>query len=161
MIYSRTSEYAVRALSWLAARKGGSPAGAREISGGAGIPSAYAAKLLRALAAGGVLKSSYGRAGGFSFRRPPSKISLLDVVDAVEDRKRSPLYGCVMGFRDCGCGGSCPLHGAWAKAKAGILRELGRTMITDPGNMRGLFKSGKKSRKILSREVRDVFDKNK
>ena len=143
----------------MAANKAGSPAGAKEISAGAGIPAAYAAKLLRALAAGGVLRSSHGRAGGFSFRKQPSKISLLDVVDAVEDKDNSPLYGCVMGFRECGCGGSCPLHGVWSRAKAGILRELGRTMITDPGNMRGLFKAGRKSRKLLSREVRNVFDK--
>ncbi len=145
----------------MAARKAGAPAGAREVSAKTGIPAAYTAKLLRALAGGGILKSSAGRGGGFSFRKPPAKISLLDVVDAVEDRGNSPLYGCVLGFRECGCGGSCPLHGAWSKAKAGILRELGRTMITDPGNMRGLFRSGRKSRKLLSREVRNVFDKKK
>ncbi len=159
MLYSRSTEYAIRALSYMASRKERVPAGVREISSRAGIPAAYAAKLLRALAGSGILTSSHGRAGGFSFVRPPSEISLLDVIDAVDNRESSPLYGCVMGFRECGCGRSCPLHGIWSVAKARILRELERTKITCAGNMRGLFKTGRKSREILSREVRNVFDK--
>lgn len=48
------------------------------------LPAAYLNKSLQALARAGVLVSSAGPRGGFRLARAPSKITLLEVVDAIE-----------------------------------------------------------------------------
>ena len=57
------------------------------------VPAAQMAKQLQALAAAGVLVSTRGRAGGgYQLARPAEKITLLEVVDAVEGRE--PVFRC-------------------------------------------------------------------
>jgi len=48
------------------------------------LPAAYLNKSLQALARAGILASSAGPKGGFRLARPPAKITLLEVVDAIE-----------------------------------------------------------------------------
>lgn len=49
-----------------------------------GLPTATVSKLLNALARGGLLQSHRGAHGGFELSRPPEKITLADVVEAIE-----------------------------------------------------------------------------
>ncbi|REE98452.1 RrF2 family transcriptional regulator [Thermomonospora umbrina] len=48
------------------------------------LPAAYLNKQLQALARAGILTSISGPRGGFRLARPPEKITLLDVVVAIE-----------------------------------------------------------------------------
>jgi Rrf2 family protein len=67
-----------------------------------GVPSAYLAKSLQALSRGGLVETTPGRRGGYRLGRPADRISLLDVVLAVEGsapafrcteiRKRGPIH---------------------------------------------------------------------
>src|SRR5688572_29989943 len=57
-----------------------------------GVPPAYLAKHLQALASAGILESVAGRRGGYRLGRPASAIRLLDVVDAVEGG--DPAFTC-------------------------------------------------------------------
>jgi len=57
-----------------------------------GVPAAYLAKHLQALARAGLLESIPGPHGGYRLARPASKISLLDVVQGVEGN--APAFRC-------------------------------------------------------------------
>jgi Rrf2 family protein len=49
-----------------------------------GLKPAYLAKAMQKLAEAGLVKSVEGRSGGFALARPAAKISILEIVDAVE-----------------------------------------------------------------------------
>ncbi|WP_243742722.1 RrF2 family transcriptional regulator [Actinorugispora endophytica] len=49
-----------------------------------GLPAAYLNKQLQALARAGILSSTSGPKGGFRLAREPERITLLDVVTAIE-----------------------------------------------------------------------------
>jgi Rrf2 family protein len=57
-----------------------------------GVPPAYLAKTLQALARDGIVESVAGRRGGYRLGRPAKDITILDVVEAVEGRE--PSFRC-------------------------------------------------------------------
>jgi Rrf2 family protein len=57
-----------------------------------GLPSAYLSKLLKSLVRAGILDATTGPGGGFRLARPPSDITVLDILEAVEGSK--PLFRC-------------------------------------------------------------------
>jgi Rrf2 family protein len=57
-----------------------------------GVPAAYLAKHLQAMAQAGIVHSVPGRRGGYRLARAASDITLLDIVDAVEGR--APAFRC-------------------------------------------------------------------
>ncbi|MBD0740983.1 Rrf2 family transcriptional regulator [Streptomyces sp. CBMA152] len=57
-----------------------------------GVPPGYLAKHLQALSQAGILRSTPGPTGGYSFTRPAEDITVLDVVQAVDGRE--PAFRC-------------------------------------------------------------------
>jgi Rrf2 family protein len=57
-----------------------------------GVPAAYLAKHLQALAGAGVLETVRGPRGGYRLARPASEITVLDVVEAVDGGE--PAFRC-------------------------------------------------------------------
>jgi rrf2 family protein (putative transcriptional regulator) len=49
-----------------------------------GVPAAYLAKHLQALSRAGILESVQGPRGGYRLARPAAKITVLDVVEAID-----------------------------------------------------------------------------
>ena len=84
MIYSRSAEYAIRSLVYLARIPDGQFAMARHIAEEEKIPAHFLAKILQELARKGLLRSSRGPSGGFSLRVPASQIKLLNLVEALD-----------------------------------------------------------------------------
>lgn len=68
-------------LTWLPA---GEAVPTAQLAAFYGLPAAYLNKQLQALARGGVLSSISGPRGGFRLARNPERITLLDVVVAIE-----------------------------------------------------------------------------
>src|SRR3989338_6157285 len=100
-IYSKTSEYAIRSLAYLASRSWPSYATLGEVSKNTQVPQAYIAKIFQCLVGCGILKSHRGPTGGFYLAVDPSKLSLLQVIEAVDDPSVSAFSGCVMGLEKC------------------------------------------------------------
>src|SRR5262249_36647510 len=84
MIYSRSAEYAIRSLVYLARVPDGKYAMARHIAEEEKIPTYFLAKILQELTRKGLLRSSKGPSGGFSLRVPASQIKLLSLVEALD-----------------------------------------------------------------------------
>lgn len=100
------------------------------------LPSAYLNKHFQALARGGVVTSRPGPRGGFTLARPPDRITLLDIVDAIEGpepafrcteiRQRGPLPA---SRRDCRT--PCQIASAMHRAEQAWRDELATVSIAD------------------------------
>jgi Rrf2 family protein len=80
------SRSAVQALTELAQRSGEGPVPIMEVAEGRGIPLHLLEQLFSALRRAGILQSQRGVKGGYSFRRPPREVTLLEVVETVDGR---------------------------------------------------------------------------
>lgn len=122
MIYSKTCEYAIRALSYLAAKPDQKLTMIPEIGNKTQVPEAYLAKIFQALVKHEILISRRGPSGGFSLKKKPSELTLLEIVKAVDDIER--LNACVMGLEDCSIVNACPMHEVWADTKQKVIERL-------------------------------------
>jgi Rrf2 family protein len=126
-----TVEWAVHCC-WLLARTDGSPLPRRRLAEFFDLPEPYLAKLLKTLVAGEVLTSVPGVNGGYRLARPADRITVLDVVRAVnghiamfhcaEIRQRGPV-GLTAGQCAQPCGIAKVMYEAelaWRNALAGV-----------------------------------------
>jgi Rrf2 family protein len=105
-MFSTTLEYALRSVTWLAARPD-EAATTQRIAEATQVPEDYLSKVLQQLVRAGVLDSQRGRNGGFRLAREASKISMLEVVNAVDPIPR--IKTCPLHIADHGVK-LCPLH---------------------------------------------------
>jgi Rrf2 family protein len=87
-MFSQTVEYALRAMVQLASEAPGAST-TQHIAQSTRVPGAYLAKVLQSLRRGGLITSRRGVGGGVKLSRPPRKITLLDVINAVEPLERN------------------------------------------------------------------------
>lgn len=128
-LIQQTSEYAIRALTYLAQRHGQGYLLVRELGAALDLPVPYLAKVLQPLVGRGLLESQRGRGGGYRLAREPRSVRLYDVVDAVE-----PLGGprrCLLGQADCSDERACPLHELWKSGSDAFLARLRSTTLAD------------------------------
>jgi len=78
------SDYAIRALAELAARSDGKPVTAEDLAIAQGIPWRFLLSILKQLRNDELVTSQRGADGGFILRRPPSEITLADIIRSVE-----------------------------------------------------------------------------
>src|SRR3954471_12803918 len=84
LVITSKSPYAVRALAELARRGGTSPVPIGEIARARDIPVQFLEGLFATLRRAGILQSQRGVKGGYTFARPPSEITVLEVVELLE-----------------------------------------------------------------------------
>lgn len=84
MKLSRTVAYAVRATLQLANNESLSPVPCSRLAAEGKMPERFLLQILRNLVTHGILRSTRGVDGGYSLVRPPSEISLLEVIEAIE-----------------------------------------------------------------------------
>lgn len=128
-MFTRSAEYAVRALSYLALKGEGKCLQTHEIATKLQLPAQFLTKILRRLTATGIVSSQRGRSGGFRLERPGDQITLLEVVLAFEP-SLSGLQ-CILGQAGCADQEECPLHEPWVKVRANLLDLLERTTLAD------------------------------
>ncbi|HLX63276.1 MAG TPA: Rrf2 family transcriptional regulator [Planctomycetota bacterium] len=103
---SQTTEYALRAMVFLAEREG-HPHAAQEIAQATHVPAGYLSKVLQSLVRANLLISQRGLGGGFSLSRSKSEISIYEVVQAVDPIRR--IRSCPLELVAHGTN-LCPLH---------------------------------------------------
>ena len=80
MLLSRTSQYAVQALIYMATQPADAPVLNKDIASQLGVPAPYLAKILQSLAKGNLLVSFRGRLGGFCLREGGDAITLMQIL---------------------------------------------------------------------------------
>ena len=101
-ILRRNTDFALRAMVNLAMQWRQEPVSARKVAREEDIPYRLACKLPQELRSAGLVGSYRGPKGGFRLSREPSKISLLEVVRAIQGPVR--VNRCLVGV------GGCPLR---------------------------------------------------
>jgi len=121
MRLSSLADYAVVMMSAAARHCGGAGRlNATLLAEQTGVPLPTAQKLVSRLSSAGLIESARGTGGGFRLSRPPSAISLADIVEAVEGPIQ--MTSCVEGSRhDCAIEGNCQVRPHW-----GVVNEAVR-----------------------------------
>ncbi len=84
-IVRRNTDYALRAMVNLARNYDKELVSSRTISIQEKVPYQLACKLMQRLSKAKLIKSSMGPKGGFQLCREPAKISLLEIIEAVQE----------------------------------------------------------------------------
>ena len=94
------------------------------------MPAPTVAKVLKALAKEGVLASQRGVRGGYRLARPADRISMLEVIRALEGPVS--LTACVDGAEgDCDVEQLCPVRGNWDRVNTAIRGALADVTLED------------------------------
>lgn len=112
MMLSKACEYALRATLHLMTMKPDGFVSIRAISDELDISFPFLTKVFQKLTQAGILHSFRGPNGGIALARPPSKVTLLDIVIAVDGMDL--FRECVLGLPGCGERKPCPMHARWA-----------------------------------------------
>ncbi len=125
MTLTTKARYAARIMVCLARRGENGPVSRYEIGDAEGISPDYVEQILTMLRAKGLVRSHRGRKGGFSLVRDPEKITLAEVLEAVEGP--ITLAPCIGGT--CDRESDCPSCGVWREAAEKMNRFFGDTTI--------------------------------
>jgi Rrf2 family protein len=126
-MFSQTVEYALRAVVHLSS-VAPQPQTTDQIATTTLVPKAYLSKVLQALVRGGIVHSQRGGAGGMTLVKPPAKLSILDVVNAVEPIQR--IKTCPLGLKAHGHR-LCPLHRRMDNALASMEKAFAGTTLAE------------------------------
>jgi Rrf2 family transcriptional regulator, nitric oxide-sensitive transcriptional repressor len=124
---SQTVEYALRAVVHLA-DKSPLPRTTEQIAEVTRVPRAYLSKVLQGLVQAGLVHSQRGLGGGITLTKSPEKLTILEVVDAVEPIAR--IRECPLGLKAHGVR-LCPLHKRLDDAMAMVEDAFRRTTLAE------------------------------
>lgn len=127
MPITQTTEYALRAVVWLADRSG-QPQATQQIADATRVPAGYLSKVLQNLRRNGMVTAQRGLHGGFTLARSADELTVLDVVNAVDPIPR--IRECPLGLASHGKN-LCPLHRKLDDAMNLIEESFGGTTIAD------------------------------
>jgi len=126
-MFSQTNEYALRVITFLGATPKGLARNA-DIAEVTKVPVGYLYKILQILERAGLVRGQRGKHGGYSLNRPPTEISVLDVVNAVDPLPR--IRTCPLQLRSHGVR-LCPLHRRLDDAFAYLEDVFRKSLISD------------------------------
>jgi Rrf2 family protein len=129
MIFSKTTEYAIRGLSELAAREAEGRVLLDDLVADTDLPRDFIAKIFQKLVRAGILASAKGRGGGFMLARPQHQITLDDIVTAIEGPQH--LDRCVIGLEKCNDQTPCSQHDLYKPIRQRLKDYLRTTTLAD------------------------------
>ena len=124
--FSKTVGYAVQALSCLDEHE---PHLNKDLGAALTIPKAYLCKVINRLAHEGLVETKRGRKGGIVLSRAPEKITLLQVVKAVEGSDW--MDPCMLGMDTCVALRFCPFSTFWEDLRNRVETALRTTTLAD------------------------------
>lgn len=124
---SLTIEYALRAMVCLSSAERDESMNSESIAERTKVPKGYLSKIMRDLVVASLVASQRGPNGGFVLARTSDKISILDIINAVDPINR---------IRECPLGNPahtklCPLHRRMDDSLATIERDFKETLLSE------------------------------
>lgn len=89
MILGNQIEWALHCMTVMAGLPEGVQVSAKALAEFHGVPKEYLSKSLQLLSQAGLVHSTPGAKGGYSLSRSPEKISFLEIVEAIEGKKKT------------------------------------------------------------------------
>lgn len=135
MQLTRAADYAIRVMLCLAAYPRGSRLSRGQLAQAANVPEPFLGKVLQALVRARLIVSHRGAAGGFTLAQDPGRVSILDVVEAVEGPVA--LNACLGATPDCPQLPACPAHEVWREAQdamTGVLDGASLASLVTPAS---------------------------
>jgi FeS assembly SUF system regulator len=124
---SRLTDYAVVVLVRLS--RGEAVQTSPGIAASTGIPEPTVAKVLKILAASGLVTSQRGAHGGYRLLRPLASLPIADVIEAIDGP--IALTACVDGGSSCDAHHLCPVRGRWDPVNEAIHQALSSITLAD------------------------------
>jgi Rrf2 family protein len=93
------------------------------------VSQSYLGKILQKLVHQGFLDSVTGPHGGFRLAINPKKITLMDLIIAIDGEKI--FDPCILGLASCDDSNPCPVHFTWKKCKGVMKDEFKNTTVHD------------------------------
>jgi len=130
MIFSRSCEYAIRAMIFVAQKSNEeSRVGIKEIATGTGTPEHFMAKIMQELSRKRLIHSIKGPHGGFFMDQEDLKTSIAEIVLAIDG---NAVYSdCVLGLKSCSEVNPCPVHYEYKDVKTKLIAMLEKNTIGD------------------------------
>ncbi len=126
---TRLADYAVILMSHLAERSDHFH-NAAGVAQATGLPTPTVAKILGLMARADLLRSHRGHGGGFSLARPPTDITVADIVRVVDGPVA--LTECIEeGPDSCSIESLCRVRGYWQKMNEAVKRALEDVTLAD------------------------------
>jgi FeS assembly SUF system regulator len=94
-----------------------------------GIPEPTVAKVLKILAASGLVASQRGAKGGYRLLRPLAAMPIAEVITAIDGPIL--LASCVDGGTSCDVQSLCPVRGRWDPVNQAICQALKEITLAD------------------------------
>lgn len=110
-VISKTAEYALRAVLYIARTATGQAVRAADLASALHVPANYLSKILHTLARSGILLSERGRHGGFRLAVASSDLPLAAVIEPFDDMRRRAV--CLLGRQECSDADACAAHEGW------------------------------------------------
>ena len=129
MLLSKSSEYAIRALTFLAMQPTGRLCGAKEIAEAEQIPIPFLWKLLQQLSRRKLIRSYKGLRGGYQLALPADQIALKMILHAIDGG--DAFDGCVLGLPQCDEANACPMHETWKAVRNNLNSMLEFNTLAD------------------------------
>lgn len=125
MRLSTAAELGIRGMIYLAANYQNGPVPMAKICREQELPRQYMLKIFSALGRAGFVRGNRGKGGGYSLAQPPGKISILDIIEAVEGPLA--LNFCQHNPSQCRWenNSKCPIHPMWTELQAITAQKLG------------------------------------
>jgi Rrf2 family iron-sulfur cluster assembly transcriptional regulator len=133
---STRGDYASRALVSLALHAAdGRPTSVRDIAERTGLPQPYLEQILLALKGAGIVRSKRGVGGGYVLSRAPDRITLSEIVGAVDGPISAGDFGEPHTNGACDHEGQCVLLSIWADVGDRMRRLLQSITLADIASM--------------------------
>jgi Rrf2 family protein len=141
MQLTKAADYAVRIMIHLATLPAGERVNRLVLAESGEIPEHFVGKILQTLCKAGLIASHRGSKGGFALAAAAERVSVLDIVEAIEGPTQ--LNACMGQGLGCSRKTWCPAHPVWVEAQqamTGVLRratiaELARRAAPSPGEV--------------------------
>lgn len=116
------TDYAMRALVYLALNRDKGPVATKTLAGAQDIPVEFAYKILQKLTRAGLTGRRMGAHGGFVLGRDPEHISLLEVIQAIQGPVA--VRKCCLGLDNCPRSPSCIVMPKLEKLQVSLKKSL-------------------------------------